>query len=213
MRRDGFTLVELVLAFAIMSFMFVILTSGIVALFHIYQQGLAVRNTQQNARQIAAAMSRDGVVANSFASGSSGNSINLNGWNLDAICYFNGSTAQPSSTTTGIMYWVVPSAGGINVLMRRELASTNSTVCDPSLPAAGGTTDQVMSARDVSIVRFHVVPATAQVPEVQLQVASQYDLDNSDLTGAPNGPAQCQLRSGSQFCAVTSLPITTEVHQ
>jgi len=54
----GFTLIELILALALFSFVLLIVTIGLIQIIHLYQSGLAARNAQANSRTAFEEISR-----------------------------------------------------------------------------------------------------------------------------------------------------------
>ena len=199
-RPHGFTMVELTLAMAIMSLAFLVLTGGILDLYHRYQSGLAVRGTQQNAREIADQLTGD-VRSSAYVTYNS---------SANALCLFSSSPYPPDSATTsaGIMYYLSPVTGVArdNHLIRQPFGSldlTSPNSCDPTTIIHTGF--QIVSAQNTSVLTFSDNNTDHELPTVDLVVAA-----TSDLSDLQSSSPYCPGGPGSQFCSVTELSITAQ---
>jgi prepilin-type N-terminal cleavage/methylation domain-containing protein len=192
-RSRGFTLVELVLALAIMSLAFTVLTSGILDLYHRYQSGLAIRTTQQNARAIANQVTND-VRSNAYVIANPG---------VNAICMFS---TKEKSAPGGVMYYVSGGAAP-HELIRRTFASLPWSAASGCNLGVAALSQQALSDNNVSVLQFSEnASSDPAVPEIDLVLASTYDLQ--DVSTSP--PYQCPSGLNSPFCSVTTLDITTQ---
>ncbi len=224
--QRGFTFVELIIAMAIFSFILVIITSGIIRLFNIYQSGIGIRATQQNARSIAdeisnRARSSVGYTFNQATStvvGASGN-VNLH---QDRLCFFDSSTEVFNPITgikdlkvTGEMLYTVQNPGGLGdkvfELHRARIKPAIITV--GNCPAPGGaltTDDQLLSTADVSIASFGINRGSAasnpQIVDFDLAVAARTALDVLSIEYSEGDALGCHgTDSGNQYCSVTHI--------
>ena len=58
-RQHGFTLVELTIAMAMGGVLLLVMSTGIIKLFTVYQAGVSIRNSQQSARILSDVITRD----------------------------------------------------------------------------------------------------------------------------------------------------------
>jgi prepilin-type N-terminal cleavage/methylation domain-containing protein len=109
-RQSGFTFVELIVAMALGSMALLVLTVGIIRLFHMYQSGVAIRSTQQSARAAADIMSqdiRDAVGYSVFTkvdspsplSAAAGQTVRIQ---QDALCLFTEVNRTGTTTVAGL---------------------------------------------------------------------------------------------------------------
>jgi prepilin-type N-terminal cleavage/methylation domain-containing protein len=192
----GFSLIELLVAMSVFSFMLLIVSTGFISIIKINQSTNSSRLTQQSARLIIDTLERK-LRASSLAvvtpdSASSGM--------LGRLCLFDESQ---------YIEYMVDTSGN---LRQGTLASLGAT-CDAPTPAVLATwstvnTNNVSSgATDGVKVRRFLPTATAVsgtnggMVTVELSMTGQGVNDsslNSTKTGCSPGP-------GSQFCSVTTL--------
>lgn len=183
MKREeaGFTLVELLVAMAIFSFMLLIVTAGFLQIVRIQQSGVASRTTQQNARLVMDGVVKDIRQAAQVGVGGAGQ--------LNYLCLSKGSQA---------LEYAVDGNGDLRVGV---VANPAAGTC-PAPVFAGWRT---LNDSSVKLTQFR---ATTTVPlkpslgtaSVVLTVVSRNNLNALDAT-----QTHCTPGSGSQFCAVTTL--------
>lgn len=201
MQRDqtGFTLVEMVLAAAIFSFALLILTSGMLRLFNIYQNGMAVRATQQAARYAVDQMTRDIQASSSMVSGGA-----------TRLCVYFEDVTQ-SGNGNGIVYYMSDNAGteqttsvnGTNVEPRQLRRAVLTNVPITTCPAASTATQAAsVTSQDASVLSLGIGAAPAANPKlatVTLRLAASNSLDLVDAT------LNCKNEEGQQYCSVTEV--------
>ncbi|HSH31748.1 MAG TPA: prepilin-type N-terminal cleavage/methylation domain-containing protein [Candidatus Saccharimonadales bacterium] len=186
-QQGGFTMIELLLAMALFSFVLLLVAAGFLQVVKLYQSGLASRNTQQNARfgmeqmirQARGATGAQRVAATPFT---------------DVLC-LNGESAR-------VRFYV-----GAGDRLYRDIFASNAPCAAGASPPANA-----ISSPDVRVVGFSAVPVTdttgpVGVTSVQLtlRVASDVTLLNPARTACD--PAA----SGSQFCSLTTFTSTASL--
>ena len=193
MNQRGFTLVELTLALAIMTFMTLALASGILNFYQIYQNGLSSRTTQENARSIADTITSDGRSKTGYMFGPA-----LAGqWNMRPLCLLSASEA--SGVVSVIMYDFNSSGELVRKIIPNQpgsFACINNTA---------GTNERVLSAQGTRIVRFTDIGADPGVLGVNMTVASINGIDGVDANG------RCATADNSQWCSATNLAVTVNM--
>jgi prepilin-type N-terminal cleavage/methylation domain-containing protein len=186
--QRGFTLVELLIAMAVFSFMMMIVTAGFVQVVRIHQSGIASRATQQNARLILDAVSkqiRQSGTAIVTAGGTS---------QLTQLWLTNGSQLE---------YYVDPSGD--------LWAGTNVGSCGPPsdpdhLPGWSKLNDPTVAVTQFLATTTAPVHPGMGTVMLTLTLASKNNLDALDST-----KTRCLPGAGSQFCAVTTLSSTASL--
>jgi prepilin-type N-terminal cleavage/methylation domain-containing protein len=219
-QQQGFTIVELLIAMAIFSIMSVILSSGIIRLFALYQSGASIRLSQQAARTIAEQVTRDAQGADVIVAGPDPSFTGR----YNTLCFL---TTQTTTTTTetlsGPEYFVVDDSGGNYALTDqndlwqmkvREKATTASQTpaqiqaqlesqCTPP-----GQTQQAqrVSPSDTSVITFGGSDVSGSLLSGVLSVASNNAL--ADIVSANLTSGATCTPSTTSICAVTNLNLT-----
>jgi prepilin-type N-terminal cleavage/methylation domain-containing protein len=229
--QRGFTFVELVIAMALSSFLMIVLTSGIIQLYRIYQSGQGIRATQQNARFVAEELSRDIRDSGGFLVGASSNpTITVGGAPVtlhhDAICVVQSYAKTGTIPRVGlpdldaangnlILYYVKPRTGNMFDVYRQDIGqkaisidpATNSFAEVGGSCAPGSGSEQRLSNDDASIAQFSVAPPTSAHPELvnftMSFVSSTAHDDEINYSDPTN--VRCRDGAGSQYCSMTQL--------
>lgn len=203
-RQSGFTLLELTIAMALSSFTILVMSAGVIRLFHIYQSGNEIRNTQQAARSITEDITRQ-------VRGAAGVGAGLNSSPGAAIlCAFQpaenvGAGSQFPTTA----YWI--DGSGASAKLKKASYYIPGTVmptsCGGSLPSGGSdltNTNQVV-VTGLAVDPLSPTPDSANGVSANLlgftlkiASASGYDQVNT-LTGL------CNDGTGARYCSVTAL--------
>jgi prepilin-type N-terminal cleavage/methylation domain-containing protein len=235
-RQRGFTIVELLVAMAIFSFMSVILSAGITRLFQIYQAGTSIRASQQSAATISAKITRDVQAAQVVAVSNSYPMAGAYSSNFSAVCILNPvSTTTANQTLDGSIYFVYSSSGSyspndqIGVYEETGLQIKNVPVsavtglptqgqlnnaCTNAIPAstAGST---LLSTSDTSAIIFNAGFVTnngVTLVQVLLSMAANADLANIDPTRTTSTTGgYCIDGTQARYCSVTNLNIASEI--
>lgn len=186
--QAGFTLIELILAMALFSFVLLIITTGFVNILHLYESGVAMGATQQNAR-----FGLDDIVSE----GHSAYQTTVIGTTPDQqICLY-----EPGAM---VQYYIGANSG----LYKDSLPS--GTNCN--LLSAGG---QVISSSDTMVVQMVAsalpalyTPTQPQTLNLTLAIAPSDAISQVTFV---NGAPQCPLGIGSQFCSITLLNSTVSL--
>jgi prepilin-type N-terminal cleavage/methylation domain-containing protein len=187
----GFTMVELLIAMAVFSFMMMIVTAGFVQVVKIHQSGIASRTTQQNSRLVLDAVSKDIRLAATAATANPGQK----NW----LCLARGSLTQEYAVDTN---------GDLQV---GTIPSQAPGVCPP--PNFSDTARGWRRLNDPSVeVTQFAAATTAGVQTglgtamVTITMASRNNLDALDTSRT-----RCLPGPGAQFCAVTTLSTTAQL--
>jgi prepilin-type N-terminal cleavage/methylation domain-containing protein len=182
-RPDGFTMIELLMAMAVFSFMMLIVSAGFIQVVRIQQSGIASRTTQQNARLVIDSITKDVRISAAVTTGNPGQ--------LNWLCLNRGSQT--------LEYAVDPS-GNLQV---GAIANPPAGTCP--VPAFGGTwrtlNDAGTQVTQLTATTTPPIPPGLGTAMVTLTLVSRNNLTALDAT-----KTHCVGgASGAQFCAVTTL--------
>jgi prepilin-type N-terminal cleavage/methylation domain-containing protein len=211
--QRGYTMVELLIAMAIFSFMSVILSVGIVRLFEIYQAGASIRVSQQAGRTIAQQISRDAQGADVVVVGNDPTGTGR----YTTICLLTNQVVNNTPTLSGPMYYVYNASGHYafnanQIGLWEKKVSLTSGATQAQLEgqcAAPADTNgaQQISTNDTSVLVLSGKDFTENLLAAKLSIASNYDL--ADIIAAdPVTGGQCAGGSTTRYCAITNLDIT-----
>lgn len=188
----GFTLVELMLAMALLSFVLAIVSVGFLQIGKIYQSGVASRNTQQVSRRIMEDIAREVRSATAII-------VPVNTSTDNELCLeANSSFVRYQRTTDGTFKKAIYSGGDCTSAIPG--GATVTLLIDPSLNNNHG-----LKARKFTTKPIKDASNASGSVEVNLVVTTGADdLVNSDNTCKPGD-------AGSQFCATTSLTNTISI--
>jgi prepilin-type N-terminal cleavage/methylation domain-containing protein len=196
--QSGYTLIELVLAIAVFSFMLLIIVNGYLNVFRIYQNGLASRDTQQNGRigmeELVRAVREAKDIRGVATAG-----------DFDYVCLElpNGYIRKlmvfiPGGDTYQAMYVVTaPPGPGLSI-----------TNCGGLNPTSAGAVAQKLTSNNVEVVEFKPVVVNTVAPSgnqsVQLVVkVATHNPSGSIVGGVGATHKSCDAVSGSQFCSIS----------
>ena len=191
----GFSLIELLVAMAVFSFMLLIVSTGFIGIIKINQSTNASRLTQQSARLIIETIERK-LRASSQVVVTPQNSM------LSRLCLFDDSqyTEYAVDASGNLRQGTLPSLGSTCPALPGDLSDW-STINTNNV--SSGATD------GVKVQRF--LPSATAGPgvdgglvTVQLSMTGQ-GVNDADLNPAKTG---CLPKAGSQFCSVTTLTTT-----
>lgn len=176
LNSKGFTLVELVLAMAVFSFMLLIISAGFLNVVRLQQSGTSYRNTSQGTR-----FGMEEIVRNTRDA--SAIIYPLSGTDSRLCIVVNGSVRQ---------YWVVLSG-------QDQDALAEATECNPTT-----TSYKVMTSRDVKVTRFQVTKIEPSTINGKPGVELELDLANNN--GSVLVGSSCdQTVFGAHFCSVSKV--------
>lgn len=180
---DGFTLVELIIAMTLLSFMLAIVSIGYLQIGKIYQSGVYSRRTQQTARSVMEDITREVRSATSIDIASN-NRLCLKSV-AGAVDYWrDNSDSLTKHTYTGSCGGSVPSGANTTVLV------------------STGANNLGLRATEFKNTALRVANNTlTSGVQVTLQIATQA----TDLLDTSSGKAVCKPGAGSQYCATTEL--------
>lgn len=192
-QQSGFTLVELVMAMAIFSVMFLMVVNGFIIVTHLYDAGITTRTTQQNARLVI-----DDFVKNAHYSG------RVDVSHSPQACLFTGSKTIVYVLNGNGNLWRNITSGSACPVMAAPTA--------PVTPAPGAGWQQLNDST-VKVAKFEPT-VTAGLNggqgtvslKVTMVARSSYDLPNSLFDPVKN---ECLSgANGFQYCSVASLATT-----
>ncbi|MDB5179058.1 MAG: hypothetical protein JWN01_1001 [Patescibacteria group bacterium] len=186
-REQGFTMVELLMAMAVFSFMMMIVSAGFIQVVRIHQAGIASRTTQQNSRLLIDAVSKDirqSATATVVATAP-----------LQRLCLTRGSQT---------LEYAVDATGNLQVGM---LISPPGS-CPVPLFGVGWRklNDPMVKVTQFAAAATTPVQTGLGTVMVTLTLASRNNLNALDLA-----QTHCLPGAGSQFCAVTTLSSTASL--
>lgn len=179
--QTGFTMIELLMAMAVFSFMLMIVSAGFIQVVRIHQSGIASRTTQQNSRLVIDAVMKDVRISASAASANPGQ--------LNWLCLAKGSQT---------LEYAVDTSGNLRVGVIPNPAPGTCPV--PTFTGWGTLNDAGVIVTQFAVVTTPAVDTGLGTAMVTLTMASRNNLNALDPTRT-----QCLPGSGSQFCAVTTV--------
>lgn len=194
--QKGFTMVELLIAMAVFSFMLSIVLVGFVSIVRIDQAGLTSRATQQNARDLSDTVTQS--IRTSTQAWTSTVSSSVNTLCLGDI----GGTTE---------YALFASANGSD-LYSGPGPATASQPCNA--PASPPSSWRKLNDDNVAVMLMQAsvtppIPGTLGTVSLTLGVASRNDLADTVLQPNPSditkSQVACKPDAGDQFCAATTL--------
>jgi prepilin-type N-terminal cleavage/methylation domain-containing protein len=213
-RQSGFTLVELLLAMAVFSVLLVIMSSGVLQLYRIYEAGLEIRDTQEAARTIAQDITNDTHDSLAVAVGTSSNG-------QSEICLYT-TIQQQNNTLTGIEYYTGPHDASSTSLAVHRVGVT--TPYNPSAAPGCGTTtgtDTVITSTAVTVKIFQanaLAPVAPNIAPSLISLAMSVESADAQQPGdvihdAVSGLDQCNpASSGLQYCSITNIQLSALSH-
>ena len=220
-RQDGFTFVELVMAMALFSFVLLVLTTGVIKLFNIYQAGVGIRNTQQVARLISDDIVRNGrkaVTYQLYQPVSPSNLVNVTvagglavAQPHDAICFYSTFGGLPAVSEGTIYYSELATGPGVGP---NEFNIFRSRITNPVCSPANKTgATQRLNSKSVSVLKFDAQPGPAapvnlanRVVRFDIVLGAMTAIQPEDLvkrTGV--NEVDCRGQAGIQFCSTTNV--------
>lgn len=193
-------MVELLFAMALFSFVLLILTAGVLQLFHIYQAGLGVRDTQQAARFASEEISRNGRNAVAFEVALATAPA---GQRRDVICLDQTQAITGTPIAKTIFY--TAQDGGVQVLHK---ATAKVVGCPANMNGVATTSDQKLTGPNVSVLQFassatNALPSKSLTVDITVASANGLDVDSID-TAAAGGP-QCKGGDSARYCSLTNV--------
>ncbi len=187
--QTGFTMIELLMAMAVFSFMMLIVTTGFIQVVRIHQAGISSRATQQNARIVM-----DGVSKDIRESGAAtvGNGGAAKTW----LCLSRGSTT---------LEYAVDGSGNLRA---GSVSNPPAGTCPSPAITSSWRTLNDSSTQVTQFAASATTPVSPGLGTVLLTLTIVSRNDTSDLDATQT---HCQPGAGSQFCAVTTLVSTASL--
>lgn len=198
-RQHGFTLVELTIAMAMGGVLLLVMSTGIIKLFTVYQAGVSIRNSQQTARILSDVITRD--IRASYGMGTIDDST------TKGLCLMT-TTPDTLGKANGVAYYYTKVANKnttTQVLKKTTItgaqrSATGSYGCAPS----GGV---AVSPDTVSVLDFAATPTptlnTSYIPQLVNYTLTLVGSNALDLINAATNT--CTVQAGSQYCSVTTF--------
>lgn len=191
LNKKGFTIVELMIATSVFSFVLLVASTGVVAIGRLYYKGVTSSKTQEAARSIIEDVSRARqFTGGNFSFGGTAGSLQSFCFGQDRYTYQINNRVTDDSTI-GIRHDVNADVGN----------------CDPL--SSGGTE---LLDKNMRLLNFAVGSVGGGQFSIDVKVAygeddllSTYD-DSGNPNGQPSSSAECKSGiAGSNFCAVSEL--------
>ena len=207
-QQRGFTLAELSIAMAIFSLVLLVMAAGVLQLYHIYEAGHQIRDTQEAARTITQDITDDTHNSLMVAVGTAPDGQNT-------ICLYK--TIQQlggTSALVGVEYYTQLHTGSTN-LYDVHRADVTTPYVPPALPGCNGslTADNILNSAAVTVSIFQASDTPAANPlliSLAMSVESTYQLPAD--TQVVNGLDQCVGGAGSQYCSITNIQMSALSH-
>jgi prepilin-type N-terminal cleavage/methylation domain-containing protein len=188
-RQDGFTMVELLVAMAIFSFMLLIVSAGFLQVVRIQQSGIASRTTQQNARLVLDSLTKDVRVSAAAGVGNPGA--------LNWLCLNRGSQT---------LEYAVDGSGDLRA---GSIASPPVGTCPaPAFTASWRT----LNDTGTQVTQFAVTTTPPVSPGLGTAMVTITLVSRNNLTALDATKTHCTAGGGAQFCAVTTLSSGASLH-
>lgn len=207
---EGFTLVELLIAMAIFSFLLLVMADGTLQLARIYNSGHQIRDTQESARTIAKQITDDTHTSLAVAVGTE------NGFN--AVCLYQTlQELNTPNTLIGTEYYLTSPSANL-ITMHRRTVQINYT--PPAIPGCGGAAitsdDHTITAPTATVNIFNPVAVPAAAPKlltIRMSVESIYAQQPGDFThDSVTGFDTCNAGPGAEYCSITNLQFSALRH-
>ena len=194
--QAGFTLVELVMAMAVFSFMLTIIMVGFLGVVKTHESGVVQRNTQQNARlamdQLSKAAQRSSQAITIVTSPAT-----VSTSEIDKVCL--------ASFGQNLVFEVKPIYVSASLTVQSLTLGTISAGQCKSAATFTRLTDNSSTVTQFKVTTIPKLGASLGAIETALSVASAYGV--SDLDGSKQ-QTSCSPGPGSQFCSVTTIDST-----
>jgi prepilin-type N-terminal cleavage/methylation domain-containing protein len=195
--RDGFTILELMIATMVFSVVLLLATAGIMQIARIYYKGVTETNTQNAARNIIDSISQ----AIQFSGGDiSGTATSPSAGTNYAFCIGN----QQFSYRLGWQVENVAENPTTNQI-RHALVRKSAADCTPQDLSSASVTGRELVGQHMRLSNLVVEPTADQPNQYHILVRVVYG-DNDLLNNPTDTDASCKAeRSGTQFCATSEL--------
>jgi len=211
--QDGFTLVELLLAMAIFSFMLLIMSAGVIRLIHFYEATIDVRATQQAGREVSDDLTEAARQSTLITVASVGTAYG--GQPESAVCFFSSlaHNGDGSVTGNGTAFYTQQSGTYQWTVYDVPFTGLTSTVTGSGscAPPAGGTE---VTSTAVSFIHFGATTTTDnRLVEFSMVIAGSGELDpvaNIDYTAAPLPTCN---DGNNDYCSITNLQVAAEARE
>lgn len=201
--KKGFTLVELLLATAMFSFILLFVTFAIVQVSRAYNKGITVKKTQETARAVMQEMTR---AISTATSGSSG---------TDAVIKFSNTTPRRLCVGDLRFGWnegFRPSGPGRETYSNGQdfaLTRSDSGACNDDFDQSQSIEliDERLTVQDISIQE--VLSGSVYNLCVVITVNNASDVTAGDCNNEP----RCNVLSGDTYCDVARLQTTVTLRR
>jgi prepilin-type N-terminal cleavage/methylation domain-containing protein len=211
--QTGFTLVELLLAMAIFSFMLLIMSAGVIRLIHFYQATLDVRATQQAAREVSDDLTEAARQSSLITVSNVGPAYG--GQPESAVCFFSSLSHNADSTITGSGIAFYAQQTGTYQWTIYQVAfsglTSNVTGSGSCTPPSGGAE---VTSTAVSFIRF----GATTTPDNRLVQFEMVIAGSSELTPVTNIdytalPLPTCSDGNNDYCSITNLQVAAEARE
>ena len=203
---DGFSLIELLVAMALFSFLLLIVSSGFIGVVRTYQAGVSQRLVQQNSRLIIDDITRTVRIAQKVQVAPGNVSVTLGGvpgsLKQDIVCL---------NTSTGIIVYAVERVA------QGRLRQGIYPVSTPCAYPSAGTIATWRTLGDVSVMvgKFSVTStasqgASQQTASIGLSTASIFS-QSLLVPVTSTSDFACKPQAGSQYCSVSHFIGTVQL--
>jgi len=175
-QKNGFTLVELLLAMAFFSFILLFVTTGFIMINRSYNKGITAKQVQDNGRRLMEQLTREIRVADISAIDTEDNCLGLGDYRY---------------------YWSVAEGKNKPARMIKEEGKTCADTIDKEHPKGVDQLDDRVGVQYFNVSR---IPGS-QSFSIKLVVSTK----DTDLIKNPGETAACGTGNGSQYCDVAEF--------
>lgn len=209
--QQGFTIVELLLAMALFSFILLAVSSGVIKLIQIYTSGVGIRNTQQFARNFSEQFTQTARPLGVYNTDLRGNATIISDTSQsiatsegdqavhqDVVCVYS---SRADGFAQGTMFYTLRDGATSRFDLYKTTVPTDGASCARPASTSGS---QRLNPDTVSVAVFQAV-TTGSLIDLNVTAMATTGLQSDDLVKTGPYPVNCRPQVGDQFCAITNV--------
>ena len=181
--QSGFTIIEILLAMAIFSFVMITIITAFSQIIRSYRKGVVSQRTQEATRQVVDLVSKEARVSTEISVGVYGTGVNK----VNILCFKNGSQFEYKAN---------------NHTLKQGSSSPSCNSLDP-------LARNVVDKKELDVLKFKPsIKSTSGTPPVTLGINLEVSVGTNNGPDSLMNAAKtaCDpLKAGSQFCSISSL--------
>jgi len=218
-KRNGFTLIELMLAMTFLSILLIAIATVTMQITHLYDKGQTIKSINQSGREVIASVRRDartmGTLSQRFVSPTSGNGLGR--LCLGSISYVWNSAADLNDPTAGVKYIKSNGTNGARIVMARVQDAGGAYCRDVSNTDVFESESTEMlkgDGKDLAIynVDWQLLSPAGSIPQLYML---RFTLGTNDAETVDTADYSCKppadVKSNYDFCSVNDFGILLSV--